>query len=78
VDRRLRPATLSPELIGQLHIVHGFGTQEVIWTCDRADSSNKWTVHYGAGRILPAPADSAHAVRLVRSFIGVAQPPSTS
>jgi WD40 repeat protein len=70
-------ATLSPELTGPLHVIRGLGAQEVIWTSDRLDDTDVWTVHYGIGQVVPAPADSAHAVRLVRSCIDAGQASSS-
>jgi hypothetical protein len=66
-------ATLSPELTGPLHVVRGLGALEVIWTSDRTDGTDVWTVDYGAGQIVPAPADFACAVRLVRSCFDAGQ-----
>ena len=61
-------ATLSPTLTGHLHVVAGLGAEEDIWTSDSIDSTQRWIVHYGAGRVGPVPANSAHFVRLVRSY----------
>ncbi|MDF0673366.1 MAG: DUF1566 domain-containing protein [Nitrospira sp.] len=61
-------ATLSPTLTGRLHIVAGLGEEEDIWTSDTIDGTNRWIVHYRAGRVGPVSADSVHFVRLVRSY----------
>lgn len=62
-------ATLSPERTGSLHAVPGLEAKESIWTSDSSDQGAIWIVHYGFGRILQAPAESAHAVRLVRTHL---------